>query len=128
MGKTMYNYSMSQDIYSLAGELKDLLNADKRLLRLNELEKELENNEEVMVLVQQKDTAVSLYSDALNHFAKDSEELKKYQHELFLKKEALDNHPLVKEYMKAYNEVRDLYFNLNEILFSDLGLHLKENK
>lgn len=124
----MYNYSMSQDIYSLAGELKDLLNADKRLLRLNALEKELESNEEVMVLAQQKDTAASLYSDALNHFAKDSEELKKYQHELFLKKEALDNHPLVKEYMKAYNEVRDLYFNLNEILFSDLGLHLKEKK
>lgn len=124
----MYNYSMSEDIYSLAGELKDLLNNDKRILRLNALEKELENNEEVMALAQQKDTAVSLYSDALNHFGKESEELKKYQHELFLKKEALDNHPLVREYMKAYNEVRDLYFNLNEILFSDLGLHLKEKK
>lgn len=119
---------MNEDIYSLAGQLKDLLANDERILRLNKLEKELSNNEEVMALAQQKDTAVSFYSDALNHFANDSEEIKKYQHELFVKKEALDNHPLVKEYMKAYNEVRDLYFNLNEVLFSDLGLHLKEKK
>lgn len=122
----MYNYIVSQDIYSIAGELKDLINADERILRLNELEKELNDNEEVMALAQQKDEAISRYSDALNHFAKDSEEIKKYQHDLFIKKEALDNHPLVKEYLSAYNKVRDLYFNLNEILFSDLGLHLKE--
>ena len=54
--------------------------------------------------------------------------MKKYQHDLFLKKEALDNHPLVKEYLKAYSEVRDLYFQVNEILFNDTSLHQKEKR
>ena len=119
---------MVSNIYLLAGELKDLLDNDERIIRLNKLENELNNNEEVMALSYQKDLAVSAYSDALNHFANDSKEIKKYQHELFLKKEALDNHPLVKEYLKAYSEVRDLYFQINEILFNDLSLHLKEKR
>lgn len=119
---------MVSNIYLLAGELKDLLNNDERLIRLNKLENELNNNEEVMALSYQKDLAVSAYSDALNHFANNSEEIKKYQHELFIKKEALDNHPLVKEYLKAYSEVRDLYFQINEILFNDLSLHQKEKR
>ena len=119
---------MVSNIYLLAGELKDLLDNDERIIRLNKLENELNNNEEVMALSYQKDLAVSAYSDALNHFANDSEEIKQYQHELFLKKEALDNHPLVKEYLKAYSEVRDLYFQINEILFNDLSLHLKEKR
>lgn len=119
---------MVSNIYLLAGELKDLLDNDERLIRLNKLENELNNNEEVMALSYQKDLAVSAYSDALNHFANDSEEIKQYQHELFLKKEALDNHPLVKEYLKAYSEVRDLYFQINEILFNDLSLHQHEKR
>lgn len=119
---------MVSNIYLLAGELKDLLDNDERLIRLNKLENELNNNEEVMALSYQKDLAVSAYSDALNHFANNSEEIKKYQHELFLKKEALDNHPFVKEYLKAYSEVRDLYFQINEILFNDLSLHQKEKR
>lgn len=119
---------MVSNIYLLAGELKDLLDNDERIIRLNKLENELNNNEEVMALSYQKDLAVSAYSDALNHFANNSEEIKKYQHELFLKKEALDNHPLVKSYLKAYSEVRDLYFQINEILFNDLSLHLKEKR
>ena len=119
---------MVSNIYLLAGELKDLLDNDERIVRLNKLENELNNNEEVMALSYQKDLAVSAYSDALNHFANNSEEIKKCQHELFLKKEALDNHPLVKSYLKAYSEVRDLYFQINEILFNDLSLHLKEKR
>ena len=119
---------MVSNIYLLAGELKDLLDNDERIIRLNKLENELNNNEEVMALSYQKDLAVSAYSDALNYFANDSEEIKKYQHELFLKKEALDNHPLVKEYLRAYSEVRDLYFQINEILFNDLSLHQKEKR
>ena len=119
---------MVSNIYLLAGELKDLLDKDERIIRLNKLENELNNNEEVMALSYQKDLAVSAYSDALNHFANDSEEIKKFQHELFLRKEALDNHPLVKSYLEAYSEVRDLYFQINEILFNDLSLHQKEKR
>ena len=114
-----------ENIYSLSYELKDLLTNDPRIIRLNELEKKMNENEEVMTLAYQKDLAVTEYSDALNHFSKDSEEVKKAQHNLHAKKEALDNHPLVRDYLKAYSEVRDLYFELNDILFSNLNLNMK---
>ena len=127
LAKLVYNLVM-QDIYSLSYELKDLLSHDERVVLLNKLEKEMNANEEVMALAYQKDLAISNLSDAINHFGENSEEAKKAQHELFLKKEALDNHPLVREYLKAYQEVRELYFNLNDILFSNLSLHMKEHK
>lgn len=114
-----------KDIYSLSYELKELLANDERVILLDKLEKEMDNNEEVMALAYQKDMALSKYNDALNHFANDSEEVKKAQHELHLKKEALDNHPLVRDYLNAYSKVRDLYFELNDILFSNLNSNLK---
>lgn len=119
---------MASNIYFLASELKELLDNDERIIRLNELEKKLTNDEEVMALTYQKDVAVSNYSDALNHYANDSEEIKKFQHDLFVKKEALDNHPIVKDYLSAYAAVRDLYFQINEILFGDLSTHMKPHK
>ena len=125
--KLVYNQVM-QDIYSLSYELKELLSQDERVILLNKLEKEMNDNEEVMALAYQKDLAISNLSDAINHFGENSKEAKKAQHELFLKKETLDNHPLVRDYLKAYQEVRELYFNLNDILFSNLNLHMKEHK
>ncbi len=127
LAKLVYNQVM-QDIYSLSYELKELLSQDERVVLLNKLEKEMNDNEEVMALAYQKDLAISNLSDAINHFGENSEEAKKAQHELFLKKEALDNHPLVRDYLKAYQEVRELYFNLNDILFSNLSLKMKEHK
>ncbi len=127
LAKLVYNQVM-QDIYSLSYELKELLSQDERVVLLNKLEKEMNDNEEVMALAYQKDLAISNLSDAINHFGENSEEAKKAQHELFLEKEALDNHPLVRDYLKAYQEVRELYFNLNDILFSNLSLKMKEHK
>lgn len=117
---------MTKDIYNVAYSLKELLDNDERVILLDELEKKMNENEEVMALAYQKDLAVNEYSDALNHFSSDSEEVKKAQHNLFIKKEALDNHPLVRDYLKAYSEVRDLYYQVNEILFNNLSLHMKE--
>ena len=126
--KIVYTNAMSKDIYNLAYELKELLANDERIKKLNSLEEKMNNDNEVISLAYQKDMACLKYSDALNHYANNSPEIKKYQHELFVKKEALDNHPLVKEYLKAYSEVRDLYFQINEILFNDLSLHQHEKR
>ena len=84
---------MANDIYNLAGELKEMLDNDERIIRLNALEKELNNNEEVMALSYQKDVAVSAYSDALNYYAKDSEEMKKYQKYLKTQKKRTEIQP-----------------------------------
>lgn len=119
---------MAKDIYSLAYELKDALKDDPRIKALEELEEKMNNDKEVISLAYQKDLACSLYSDVLNHFKEDSPEVKKAQKELYEKKLALDNHPLVREYLNLYKSVRELYSEINEVLFSDLGLHLKEKK
>ena len=116
------------DIYSLSYELKDILSQDERIILLNNLEQQMNNDEEVIKLAYQKDIAVSNYSDVLNHFDENSNEAKKAHHQMFLAKENLDNHPLVREYLKAYKEVRELYFQLNEILFSNLSLKLRKHK
>ena len=126
--KIVYTRGMAKDIYETAYELKDLLSQDERIKRLNELEQKMDNDNEVIVLAYQKDLAVSNYSDALNHFSEDSEEVKKAQKELHEKKLALDTHPLVRQYLDAYKEVRDLYIQMNALLFDGLNLKMKEPK
>ena len=126
--KIVYTKAMAKDIYSCAYELKDLLANDERIKRLNLLEEKMNNDQEVIALAYQKDVAVSNYSDALNHFDENSPEVKKAQRELYEKKLALDTHPLVKEYLDAYKEVRDLYIEMNGLLFDGLNLKMKEHK
>ena len=126
--KIVYTRGMAKDIYEATYELKDLLSQDERIIRLNNLEQKMKNDDEVIALAYQKDLAVSNYSDALKHFSEDSEEAKKAQHEMYLKKLALDTHPLVRQYLNAYKEVRDLYIQMNALLFDGLNLKMKEHK
>lgn len=126
--KIVYTRGMAKDIYEAAYELKDLLAQDERIIRLNELEQKMDNDNEVVALAYQKDLAVSNYSDTLNRFSEDSEEVKKAHHEMYLKKLALDTHPLVRQYLDAYKEVRDLYIQMNALLFEGLSLKMREHK
>ena len=105
-------------------KLKESLNNDQRIIRLNELEKKMDENEEVMALAYKKDMASIEYSDALNHYPENSEEVQKALQKLHESKLNLDNHPLVKEYLVAYKEVRELYAKINEILFSNFAAEL----
>lgn len=115
---------MEKDIYLKAENLKELLSKDPRIIKLNELEKKMNEDEEVMSLAYKKDMASVNYSDILNHFSKDSKEAQKALKELHEAKLNLDNHPLVKEYMKAYIEVRELYEEINKILFANFASNL----
>ena len=122
----MYNIfsDMEKDIYQLATTLKERLSNDERIKKLEALEEEMNNDKTVMSLAYAKDVASSEYSDILNHFSSDSETAKKYQTKLYEAKKSLDEHPLVREYLKAYKEVRELYSEINAILFNDLSADL----
>lgn len=109
---------MAKDIYTLAYELKELLDSDQRIKDLNKKEEAMKNSEEVKALVEKKEQAVSLYVSS-------SKEGQKMLHQSKLE---LDSHPLVRDYLDAYIKVRDLYFEINDILFSSLNAHLKEHK
>ena len=104
----------------LAYELKSLLENDERFIRLNNAEKAMENNEEVMALSYNKDLKETYLSDTLKHFPQGSPEVKHAHLELFRASERLDAHPLVKEYLKAYKEVEAILNEVNNILFGDL--------
>lgn len=115
---------MNKDIYTKAENLKELLEKDPRIVKLNELEKKMNEDEEVMSLAYKKDMASVNYSDVLNHFSEDTPEAQKALKELHEAKLKLDSHPLVREYLEAYSEVRKLYGEINEILFANFASNL----
>ncbi len=111
---------MDMVIYSLANKLHDSLHNDERVKTLEALEKELNDSYEVYTLSQKKDEALSDYERFKKIYPLESEELKPFLLNLKKCKEELNNHPLVAKYLKAYSEVRDLYFEVDQILFGDL--------
>ena len=99
--------------------LKKELESDPRVLKLNELDKKLNENEEVMKLAYKKDMASVEFDDALKHFGENSKEAKEALKKLHDAKYDLDVHPLVDEYQKAYKEVRLLYEHVSKELFGE---------
>ncbi len=108
---------MEDELIEKTYALKESLDHDERLLLLKEKEREMEENEEVMLLSYYFQRAQDEYNDALRHFKEESEEVKKAQKILFEKKKALDEHPLVQAYLKAYKDVREVYEEIQQTLF-----------
>lgn len=121
---------MNEQILNKCQLLKEAIEKDPRILLLNQLEKEIENNEEVMVLSYKKDVALANYEDTIKYFKDDQDKIQKAQKLLADAKYNLDTHPLVKQYNKAYLEVKLMYEEINKQLFYIFRTHHKncENK
>lgn len=121
---------MNEQILNKCQLLKEAIEKDPRILLLNQLEKEIENNEEVMVLSYKKDVALANYEDVIKYFKDDQDKIQKAQKLLAESKYNLDIHPLVKQYNKAYLEVKLMYEEINKQLFYIFRTHHKncENK
>ena len=121
---------MNEQILNKCQLLKEAIEKDPRILLLNQLEKEIENNEEVMVLSYKKDVALANYEDTIKYFKDDQDKIQKAQKLLAESKYNLDIHPLVKQYNKAYLEVKLMYEEINSQLFYIFKTHHKncENK
>lgn len=118
--------SMNNSLYEEVYKLRDQMKSDPRFLALKEMDEKLNNNEEVMKLAYQKEMAIVEYEDALNHYGKNSAELKKAQQNLAKCKLNLDNHPLVKEYYLTLQKVREMDRKVNEKLFDDFNMKEEE--
>lgn len=118
--------SMNNSLYEEVYKLRDQMKSDPRFLMLKEMDEKLNNDEEVMKLAYQKEMAIVEYEDALNHYGKNSAELKKAQQNLAKCKLNLDNHPLVKEYYLALQKVREMDRKVNEKLFDDFNMKEEE--
>lgn len=110
--------TMEKALANAVNELKIAMNEDSRIKALEVREKAMMENEEVLLLMANKDRAEREYEDVLSYSSKDEEKTKVAQHNLYLAKKKLDEHPLVKEYMVSYSEVRNLYSRIDDILFS----------
>lgn len=109
-------------------ELKNAIDNDGRMKNLLRIEKEMENNEEVILLARIKDNINDRYNDLLKIYDEKDERVTKVQEELYVAKKALDEHPLVKEYLKAYKEVRLMYEKVDETLIKPFKTHVCEDK
>ena len=115
----MYNNLMDIKITNKCSELRDTIKNDPRIIALEDIDKRMSDNKEVMALAYRKDVAVDEYNDAVRHFGEEHEITIKARQKLYEAKKELDLHPLVKEYNKAYAEVRLLFKEINDILFDD---------
>lgn len=110
---------MDSIIYSLAKKLNKAITNNADYIKLNELDKMLNENEEVMRLSYLKDVACVKYSDLLKIYDDNNPKVKEALKELNIAKKNLDLHPLVKEYLLYYSKVKQTYFEMNKILFED---------
>lgn len=113
-------FDMDEKIINLAFALKDEISKDPLILKLNNIEKDMENNEEVIALAYQKDIVETNYSDILKIYNESSNEAQSCYKKLLEKKNNLENHPIVKEYYRLFREVRAFYQDLNDLLFKDI--------
>lgn len=86
--------------------------------KLNELDKLLNESEQVMKLAYRKDVALTQYEDAVRYFGENSSEALKAQKALYQAKLELDENSLVKEYNNQYKKVKKLYDKINEEIFN----------
>jgi len=119
---------MLMNIYELSYKLKQELENEPCFQELLLLEKQMENDDEVVKLTYQKDMALLYYNDALKVFDKNSEEIRPFLQRLSEAKNNLNSHKIVKLYLTKYKEVRELTNEINNILFSDLSSKICEEK
>ena len=112
----------------LAYQIRDLLNSDERFILLNEKEKAMEEDKEIMSLAYNKEMKEIYLSDMLRHFDKNSPEVKRARLELFHANEKLNAHQKVIEYLEAYKNVEEIIDKINKVLFKDFkGIKCREN-
>lgn len=116
---------MKNDLYLDTCALKEALMNDPRIIRLNDLEKKMNEDDSVMALAYQKDVASSRYSDILSIYCKEeAPEVKKAREELIEAKTTLYEHPLVREYLDVYQSVRSIYQRINNNIISLIDLDM----
>lgn len=109
---------MNEKIFDLASRLNKSLLDNPKVIELNKLEEELNNSYEVYLLSKKKDDYLELYTQMKGIYPDSHLEVINALKNLKEAKENLSNHPLVKSYLSIYNEVRDLYMEVDDILFS----------
>lgn len=113
-----------KDVSILAFSLADTIEKDPRVISMKTAEKAMEENDEIGHLAYAFDLAQTHYNDLLKIYSETAPEAQSAQKDLYLKKKALDEHPLVREYLHCYQDVRLMYDTLQNELFAPFNEHL----
>ena len=95
------------DIYQRIEDISKELKSRDCVNKIKEVEKEMENDLEVISLVMDFENAQREYSSSLNHYDENSKEVLQCQKKLFEMKLKLDTHPLVEKYYSLLKEVNE---------------------
>lgn len=115
---------MNKEILDQAYILKDSLKNNPDIILLNELESKMSNSSEVMKLCYKKDMLADEYSDLLKIYKEEDDVVVNKRKELISSKDELYAHPLVKEYLKQFYKVQEMYEDINSLLFKDFNMNL----
>lgn len=119
---------MRSETYLASIELRDLIKSSDLYLDLLKKEKEMEEDELAISLAIIKEKKAEQYSFMLNHFKEDDPNLINARKELFIAKKNLEELEVVKNYLSAYQKVRLLLNEVNDILFKDMTINLCKTK
>ncbi len=108
---------MEEEILKSIASLGEAIKEDARVKRLNALENKLYEDPELIELVKKKNDLERDYESSLSYLSSSSDEARVKEKALYEAKLALDTYPLVKEYNEAYILVRDLYMQMDDIIF-----------
>lgn len=114
---------MKNEVLEKSYSLKEAMEQSEIFKRLQQSEQQMEQNEEVMLLGFAFSNAQTDYNDILKHFASESPEAKTVQKKLYETKKKLDEHPLVREYLHNFQEVRKIYDSIQENIFTPFTGH-----
>lgn len=99
-------------------KLKEILNSHPKVELLLTCETFLEASDEVKKISQKVKDKEKQFNKLSEIYDANHALIKKAQKELFKAKTLLDQHPLVLNYLKAYQDVRLLYEKVNETIFN----------
>ncbi len=119
---------MEDTLYEAVMHLKETLNHDPRVVDLKEKEALMEKDEQAMAASYRFSMASDEYQRLSKYFSETSPEVQNAQHEMYLKKKALDEVPSVEAYRKSYAQVAKLYLLMNQLIFQPFQNACTEQK
>jgi cell fate (sporulation/competence/biofilm development) regulator YlbF (YheA/YmcA/DUF963 family) len=111
------------EIISLALTLKEELEADDRVKRLNQLDAALNQDQSLIQLTEKYHQAQANYQAMWESYGDDSPHLLRARAELHQVKTQVDTNPLVRDYLKAYGQVREIYQRIQQTIFLPFKSH-----
>jgi cell fate (sporulation/competence/biofilm development) regulator YlbF (YheA/YmcA/DUF963 family) len=114
-----------QDIISLAYDLKDILEQEPVVVHLEALNQQLNEHQSLLMMTDRFHALQEDYTRLWELYGDDHPQLMEVQKQLHQQKIMIDAHPLVREYLKAYGQVRILYRSIQTEVFDPFHTPIK---